>query len=353
MRENPILVVGAGFSGAIIARELADAALSVVIIDRRNHVAGNAYDYLNEFGIRVHKYGPHIFHTSKMEVVRWLSRFTDWIPYQHRVKGMLHDGALVTLPVNRRTAATVGQDNIVSTFIRPYSEKMWGLPLEELDPGILSRVPVRDDDNDLYFPNDSFQAMPSAGYTELVRKMLDHPFIDVRLNTEFSRGMDEGFSHIFCSMPIDEYFGYQFGDLPYRSIKFHHVDLPIPRIFSVPVINFTHDLPFTRITEWKNFPGNPIAGYTSLTYEEPCSYLENNMERYYPVKDLRGQNRTLFQRYQSLVKPNMTFIGRCGLYAYLDMHQAVSVAMSIAKRYLASIKGFDLPGVSQTDWSER
>lgn len=320
---------------AAIARELADQGSPIVLIDRRDHVAGNAYDYVAPSGIRIHKYGPHIFHTSNMEVVNWLTRFTGWIPYRHMVKAMLPDGMLVTLPVNKSTAAHVGFENVIETFIRPYSEKMWGIRLEEIDENILKRVPIRNDDNEYYFPDDAFQAMPAEGYTELVRKILDHPSIDVRLSTEFSKEMESGYTHIFNSMPIDEYFDFKFGDLPYRSLKFHHVELPCPRLFPVSVVNFTHALPFTRVTEWKNFPGNPQASSTLLTYEEPCSYTENNMERYYPVKDSAGRNKELFKQYQSLVSPKMTFIGRCGLYAYLDMHQAVSTSLAISRRYSA------------------
>jgi UDP-galactopyranose mutase len=331
---DSVLVVGAGFAGATIARELADAGISVRVIDRRSHLAGNAHDYRDKHGIWIHSYGPHIFHTSNMAVVDWLSRFTDWMEYKHRVKAMLGDGCLVTLPVNRETVARVGLENIVDTFIRPYSEKMWGLPLEELDPDILSRVPIRSDNNEYYFPNDAFQAMPTEGYTELIKRMLTHQFIEVQLETEFSPGCEKEFIHIFNSMPIDEYFNCSLGPLPYRSIKFHHVELPIPKLFPVPVVNFTHKLPYTRVTEWKNFPGNTNPAATVLTYEEPCSYLDNKNERYYPVKDISGVNRHLFKQYLSMTPKNMTFIGRCGLYAYLDMHQAVSSSLAVARTFI-------------------
>lgn len=336
-KSKTILVVGAGFAGATVARELALAGHFVRVIDKREHIAGNAYDFENSHGIRIHQYGPHIFHTSNSEIVAWLSQFTEWLPYKHRVKAMLHDGRLVTLPVNRVTASVVGQDKIVETFIRPYTEKMWGFKLEDLDPEILSRVAIRDDENELYFPDDQFQAMPKYGYTQLIANILDHPLITVELNKSFSREDELGYDHVFNSMPIDEYFEFEYGPLPYRSIKFHHVELPMPKIFPVAVVNFTHVEPYTRVTEWKNFPGNKDTAYTVLTYEQPCSYLENDMERYYPVKDMNGSNRHLFKRYESLTASNMTFIGRCGLYAYLDMHQAVSTSLAIARRYLKHI----------------
>jgi len=332
--NKTILIVGAGFAGATVARELANAGHSVRVIDKREHMGGNAYDFTNSHGIRVHKYGPHIFHTSNLEVVAWLSQFTEWMPYKHRVKAMLKDGQLVTLPVNRETASIVGHANIIETFVRPYTEKMWGVNLEELDPDILNRIAVRDDDNELYFPNDQFQAMPKGGYTKLIGNMLDHPGITLQLNQSFTKEMESEFGHVFNSMPIDEYFDFEHGPLPYRSIKFHHVELPIPKIFPVSVVNFTHTEPFTRVTEWKNFPGGADSPYTQLTYEQPCSYLENNLERYYPVKDINGQNKLLFKSYESMVGKNMTFIGRCGLYAYLDMHQAVSTSLAIVRKFI-------------------
>jgi UDP-galactopyranose mutase len=333
--RKPILVVGAGLSGATVARVLAEAGHAVTVIDQRPHVAGNAYDALDEQGIRVHHYGPHLFHNSDDKVVAFLSRFTEWLPYRHRVKAMLADGRLVTLPVNRETAAIVGKDKVLDVFFRPYSRKMWGLELEQLDPAILQRVPVRDDLNEDYFPNDTFQALPRDGYTAMVQRMLAHEHITVSLNTPFEHAMEDSFQHVFNAMSIDDYFDHRFGTLPYRSIRFHHQRAAVPQLFPVATVNFTHDEPFTRVTEWKHLPGhgnNPA--WTSLTVEEPCDFRDNHLERYYPVKDLQGENRALYQRYAALVPPHVTFIGRCGLYAYLDMHQAVSSALATAKKFL-------------------
>jgi UDP-galactopyranose mutase len=213
---------------------------------------------------------------------------------------------------------------------------MWGLDLEELDPEILSRVPVRDDLNDLYFPGDPFQALPSQGYTALIQRMLDHPLIDLRLSTAFERAMETDYAHCFNSMAIDEYFGYDLGPLPYRSIRFHTVTLPMPQLLPVAVVNFTHDLPYTRITEWKHLPGHGNPPYTTLTYEEPCAAEDNGFERYYPVKDVNGHNRALYKRYLDRVPGGVTFVGRCGQYVYLDMHQAVAAALAVARRHLAA-----------------
>jgi len=334
MSQRSILVVGAGFSGAVVARALAEKGYQVEVIDKKDHVAGHAYDYTNHLGIRVHKYGPHLFHTSNQKVVDWLSRFTQWTPYQHKVKAMLADGRLVTLPVNAETKAIVGEDNVLDIFFRPYTRKMWGKELEELDPSIINRVPIRDDLNELYFPNDSFQALPTHGYTRLIENMLDHPGIRVRLNTAYTPQDSAGFAHTFNSMPIDEYFGFKYGHLPYRSIKFHVVDIAAPRCYPVPSINFTHDGPYTRLTEWKNLPGHGSHPYqTTLTFEEPCDYKDNDMQRYYPVKDVSGANSALYKRYKEETPAHTTFIGRCGMYVYIDMHQAVSSALACASSY--------------------
>jgi UDP-galactopyranose mutase len=334
--RNTILVVGAGFSGAVVARELAIKGYQVRVIDKKDHVAGHAYDYTNHLGIRVHKYGPHLFHTSNQKVVDWLSGFTEWVPYQHKVKAMLADGCLVTLPVNAETKAIVGEENVLDIFFRPYTKKMWGKELEELDPSIINRVPIRNDLNELYFPNDTFQALPKHGYTRLMGNILDHPNIRVELNTAFNKKEESGFAHVFSSMPIDEYFSFSLGELPYRSIKFHTLDIPSPQCYPVPSVNFTHNGPYTRLTEWKNLPehgGHPFM--TTVTFEEPCDYKDNNMQRYYPVKDVSGGNQALYKKYREQVPKHVTFIGRCGMYVYIDMHQAVSIALNTVSSFLS------------------
>ena len=328
------LVVGAGLSGATVARELADAGHRVTVIDRRGHVAGNAYDYVGTHGIKIHLYGPHLFHTNNKEVFDYLSRFTEWTPYLHKVKALLADGRHVTLPVNRETKEIVGEENVLDIFFRPYTKKMWGKELDELDPSIINRVPIRDDDNELYFPNDEYQAMPTEGYTKMVENMLDHENIIVHLDAKFQKHMEDNFDHVFNSMPIDEYYNFQFGELPYRSIKFHHHKIEMPLALPTTTVNFTHDGPYTRVTEWKHIPGHGDNPYsTVLTFEEPCDYKDNNMERYYPVKDVDGKNREIYEQYKAINNPKVTFIGRCGLYAYLDMHQAVNSALRIARDF--------------------
>ena len=333
------LVVGAGFAGAVYARELAEAGHSVTVIASRDHIAGNAYDYINEEGIRVHKYGPHIFHTSNERVVEWMSQFTDWVEHKHKVLAKHTDGEFYVLPPNKDTVARIGQDNIVDTFFRPYTKKMWDKEIEELNPKILERVPVRDDDNEYYFPNDDFQKMPADGYTAMFERIFDHPNIRVVLDYPFNKSMEADVDHVFNSMPIDEYYDYEFGELPYRSIKFETVTLPEKQMYKTATTNFTtYDGP-TRVTEWKNFPNhgeNDMA--TTLTYEYPCDYKDNNMERYYPVKDIEGNNAEIYGKYLAktvLDNTNVSFIGRCGTYQYLDMHQVINQSLAGVKKFLS------------------
>jgi UDP-galactopyranose mutase len=336
-----ILIVGAGFAGATIARHLAEAGnFEITVIDSRDHIGGNAYDYENEHGIRVHKYGPHIFHTNNKTVVDWLSQFTEWIPYQHKVKAMLADGRYVTLPVNRETKEIVGEENVVDIFMRPYTKKMWNKEIEELDPAILQRVPIRDDMNELYFPNDEYQFMPKDGYTAIFTKIFDHENISIKLNTSFDKSMESDYDFIFNSMPIDVYFDMKYGELPYRSIKFHHVNIPAPKLLPVPCVNYTHTGPYTRMTEWKGFPNHgDNSSMTSITYEEPCDYKDNNLERYYPVKDIDGVNREIYKKYRDETPPNMEFVGRTGMYIYTDMHMAIGSSMATAKQFIKNFKG--------------
>ena len=330
-----ILVVGAGLSGATIARECAEAGHDVKVIDTRDHVAGNAYDYVNEHGIRVHQYGPHLFHTNNKSVFDYLSKFTKWVDYKHKVKALLEDGRYATLPVNRETKDMVGEENVLDIFFRPYTKKMWGVDLDDLNPEIINRVPIRDDDNELYFPNDEYQAMPEEGYTKMVKNMLHHHNILVYLNTDYSHRMNSEYDHVFNSMPIDSYFSFKHGKLPYRSIRFETVTVPMGSALPVTTVNFTHDGPKTRVTEWQKIPAHGTNKYnTTLTFEEPCDYADNDYERYYPVKDADGKNRELYEKYKNEESENVTFIGRCGLYAYLDMHQAVNSALATARKFL-------------------
>jgi UDP-galactopyranose mutase len=365
--SDRILVVGAGFAGATHARELAEAGFEVDVIDRRPHVAGNAYDEVCATGVRIHRYGPHLLHTNNERVIHWLLRFGAFLPYAHRVQALLADGRHVPLPVNRTTINKVfgvklGSEQEVREFLttraepyprpgnaaeflyaqigrvltdlffRPYTRKMWELDLEEMDISVVKRVPIRFDDEDRYFPDDRFQVVPKDGYAQLFENILDHPGISVVLNQPFDRPMLAGYRHCFNSMPIDEFFDFRFGPLPYRSIRFHHRSVEAdPWEAGAVVVNFTDDGPLTRETDWSRMPGHMVrlGGLKTVTSEEPCDYVANNQERYYPVKTADGRYQATYARYKALADatPGMTFIGRCGTYQYLDMHQVINQSL--------------------------
>ena len=331
--KQNILIVGSGFSGSVLARELAENNYNVTVIDKRDHIGGNAYDYVNEHGILIHKYGAHIFHTNNDFVFKWLSKFTTWIDYKHRVKALLNN-ELVNFPPTKSYVDEKGLEYVVNTFYKPYTEKMWGLEFNQVDESIINRVKIRDDDNVYYFKDEKYQCLPEHGYTVLFSKILNHPNIKLMLNTEFDKHMEKDYDHVFNSMPIDVYYNFIHGELPYRSIKFRHETINRDRIYDVSVVNFTHTEPETRVIEWKNFPNHGNSNVTTLTYETPCDYKENNYERYYPVKDSLGHNKERFRKYFEIKNDKVTFIGRCGRYAYIDMHQAVSFGIYTAHRFM-------------------
>jgi UDP-galactopyranose mutase len=365
---SEILVVGAGFAGATSARELAARGISVHVIDKRPHIGGNAYDEVGASGVRIHRYGPHVFHTSNKRIARWIQRFGAFLPYDHRVQALLPTGQYVPLPINRRTInmvfdvdlatpedvihflrgqcianatpanaaeylnATIGPV-LTDLFFRPYTKKMWAHDLEDMDASVVRRIPTRTDDEDRYFAADQYQFLPENGYTELLHSILDHPLIRVTTELPFEHIMLSDYAHCFNSMAIDEYFSYELGYLPYRSVKFHHHDKV--RDFyqaTTSVINFTDSTPFTRMTNWSLFPGHveTVTELTTLTLEEPCDYMENDMERYYPVKLSDGRAEHLYKKYQVLAarQQKVTFIGRCGKFQYLNMDQVINQSIS-------------------------
>lgn len=371
-----VLVVGAGFAGATYARLLAEAGHMVHIIDKRDHIAGNCFDFIDESGVRVHRYGPHLFHTSNMRIVEWLSQFTEWTPYTHCVVAKLPDERLVPMPVNLETVeAVIGRQiqtsaqlesildayrianddpataeqfllskigpELTDLFYRPYTQKMWGLDLSEISPDIVKRLKIRDNRDPRYFPDDAFQALPMHGYLSLFEKMLDHTNISVSLSTSFSDELADEFDSCFNSMPIDEYFGFDLGHLPYRSVRFHHNRVNVEDSSEHSVINYTDDSPFTRETWWHNFPGHQTEGSREVirTVEEPCDYKDNDLERFYPVKSADGSNEQLYKAYAERQPrhKDMQFIGRCGTYQYLDMHQVVNQSMAGAYAWLKLI----------------
>jgi UDP-galactopyranose mutase len=368
-----ILVVGAGFAGAVYARVCAEAGFRVDIIDKRSHIAGNCFDYLHDSGVRVHKYGPHLFHTSNMRVVEWLSRFTQWNDYQHKVVARLPSGKLTPMPVNLDTindvfgqqletpeqVAALLQDHVTpceqpahaedylyskigaqltNLFYRPYTLKMWNMDLTETAAEIVKRLQIRMDREDRYFPSDSFQALPKDGYTALFEKILSHDNISIQLDTEFSDILAAPYDTCFNSMPIDEYFDCDLGELPYRSIKFHIEEIPVEQASKNAVINYTDDGPYTRETWWHCLAGHHEKQGAAVikTVEEPCGYKDNNMERFYPVKTSDGRYDTLYRQYAERGPDHaeMYFIGRCGTYQYLDMHQVINQSLMGAEKWL-------------------
>lgn len=371
-----ILVVGAGFAGAVVARELAEDGYIVDVIDARDHIGGNSYDYEDKNGIRIHKYGPHICHTNNTAAFEWFSKFTEWVPYRHQVRALLDNGKYVPIPLNRNTINEVFNLNLqnneeveqfldtvkiphetinnsreliearfgeklTNIFFAPYTKKMWGASLEDTAKSIAGRIPTVLDESGDYFPTEQHQCLPKDGYTAAFNRMFDHPNIKVSVSTVFEKSMERRYYHVFNSMPIDVYFDNCHGELPYRSIKFKTETLDCIKKFPVATVNFTDDGIYTRVTEWKNFPNHGSNdACTVITYEEPCDYRDNNMERYYPMRDAAGVYSGIHRKYQEEADklPNVTFIGRCGLYAYFDMHMSISASLNTVKKFRLSEK---------------
>ncbi|MBC7922619.1 MAG: UDP-galactopyranose mutase [Ferruginibacter sp.] len=352
------LIVGAGFAGSVLAERLAnEAGKKVLIIDKRNHIGGNAYDYFDDAGILVHKYGPHIFHTNSSEVFAYLSKFTQWRPYEHRVLTTV-EGKLLPIPINLTTVNTLydlnldsaglekffdsireekqyirtSEDVVVSQvgrdlyekFFRGYTRKQWGFDPSELDKSVTSRIPTRTNADDRYF-TDEYQFMPLHGYTRMFNNLLSHPNIHIMLNTDF--GDIEGiipYKEIIYSGPVDEYFDYCYGKLPYRSLQFKHETLDVAQLQSVAVVNYPNDHAYTRITEYKHLTGQTGTNKTSITYEFPSW----DGDPYYPVP--RPENAELYQKYKTLADalPNVHFVGRLATYRYYNMDQVVAQALT-------------------------
>jgi UDP-galactopyranose mutase len=362
-RHYDFLVVGAGFAGSVMAERLAaGSGKRVLVIDRRPHVAGNAFDHLDEAGILIHRYGPHIFHTNSADVFDYLSRFTEWRPYEHRVRAQVGDKR-VPMPINRttlnqlydlaletdeeaeaflasraepvetiRTSADVviskvGRE-LYETFFQCYTRKQWGMDPSELDKSVTARVPTRTNTDDRYF-TDTFQAMPADGYTKMFEAMLDHPNIDVMLGVDFAEVRTQvSFDRLVFTGPIDEYFGHRYGKLPYRSLQFRHETIDQEWFQEVGTVNYpAESFPYTRISEYKHLTGQ-IAPNTSVTYEYPSA----EGDPYYPIP--RPENQALFKRYEALAigTPDVIFVGRLATYRYYNMDQVVGQALATYRR---------------------
>ena len=359
-----ILIIGAGFAGAVTARELAEAGHKVLVIDRREHIAGNAYDVKDEHGILIHQYGPHIFHTNSERIFNYLSKFTEWYPYEHRVRGVVN-GQEYPFPINRDTlnqlydldlteeqAAeyfekvrepkekvltsedvvlnSVGRD-LYEKFFLNYTKKQWGLEPSQLKAGVAARIPTRTNTDDRYF-TDTYQAMPLHGYTALFQNLLNHPNIKVQLATEYKDWLKQNtqYDHVVYTGCIDEFYDYKFGKLPYRSLRFEHQHLENTEQYqSVGTINYPNDFEFTRITEFKHLTGQQHPA-TSIVREYPTA----EGDPYYPIP--RDENEALFKKYKSLAdcEKNVTFVGRLAEYRYYNMDQVVGAALNAVDKIL-------------------
>jgi len=355
------LIVGAGFAGSVLAERLARVLdKKVLILDKRQHIGGNAFDCHDDDGILIHKYGPHIFHTNSTHVFEYLSQFTAWRPYQHRVLASV-DGQLLPIPINLdtinrlygmslnsfeladffasvaepRPEIQTSEDVVVSKvgrglyekFFKHYTKKQWGLDPSELDASVIARVPTRTNRDDRYF-TDRYQAMPLHGFTRMFERLLSHPNIKIMLNTDYREVSDLlAYREVIYTGPIDEFFDYRYGKLPYRSIDFRFETLGVERAQSVAVINYPNDNAYTRVTEFKHMTGQ-VHSRTSLVYEYPC----DEGDPYYPVP--RPENAELYRRYKALADaaPGVHFVGRLGTYKYYNMDQVVAQSLALFAR---------------------
>ena len=355
------LIVGAGFAGATLAERIAtQRGEKVLVIDRRPHIGGNAYDRHNDDGLLVHQYGPHIFHTNSEAIFDHLSQFTEWRKYEHRVLGRV-DNQLVPIPINLDTVNKLyglsltseelpgwfaaraehvetirtSEDVVVSVvgrelyekFFQGYTRKQWGMDPSELDKSVTARVPTRTNRDDRYF-TDTFQYMPKHGYTRMFEKMLDHPNIKVMTQTDFADVKDEiAYRNLIWTGPIDEYFGFQYGKLPYRSLQFKHETLDTEQFLPTGTVNYPQTEAYTRVSEYKHMTGQ-VHPKTAVTYEYPSA----TGDPYYPIP--RPENAELYKQYEALAlaTPDVWFVGRLATYRYYNMDQVTGQALATFRR---------------------
>jgi UDP-galactopyranose mutase len=356
------LIVGAGFAGAVCAERLASRGRRVLICDKRPHIGGNAYDHFDRAGILIHEYGPHIFHTASARVFEYLSRFTEWRPYEHRVLAHV-DGQHVPFPINIDTVnrlyglsldestidafyaaraepiahvrtseeaavSRVGRE-LYEKFFRNYTRKQWGLDPSELDASVAARVPARSNRDDRYF-TDEFQAMPRRGYTAMFERMLDHENIVIALGADYRDVVPAvRFRSMIYTGPIDAFFHHRFGKLPYRALDFRFETHDQEVFQPAPVVNYPNEHAYTRVTEFKYLTGQTHAR-TSIVYEFP----KDEGDPYYPVP--RPANAELYRRYKALADatPGVHFVGRLATYKYYNMDQVVAQALAVVDRIL-------------------
>ena len=366
--KEKILIVGAGLSGAVIGRELAQEGYKVEIIDSRSHIAGNCHTERDEAtGVMVHIYGPHIFHTDDTEVWDYVNGFTTFMPYKNRVK-TTSGGQVYSLPVNLHTinqffgktfrpdeARTFLEDqadktitdpqtfeeqalrfvgnDLYEAFFKGYTQKQWGCSPTALPASILKRLPVRFNYDDNYFFH-KYQGMPENGYTDMIERILDHPNITVTLDTVFNRAAAEGYAHVFYSGPLDGYFDYELGRLGYRTLDFERFTYD-GDYQGCAVMNYGDvSVPYTRITEHKHFsPWEEHAG--SVCYREFSRACEPQDIPYYPIRLVEEKAQLTEYVARAEQESGVTFVGRLGTYRYLDMDVTIREALDTARLYLA------------------
>jgi UDP-galactopyranose mutase len=370
------LVIGSGFAGAVIAERIASQLnKNVLIVERRSHLAGNAFDFIDTHGVLVHRYGPHLFHTNSTRVWDYLSQFTEWTPYEHRVLAEV-DGLLVPVPFNfksidlsfTKSRGLQFKERLIYRYgpganipilklketdddtLKPlaqfvydkvfygYTKKQWGLGPDELDPSVTARVPVRVSYDDRYF-QDFYQAMPKAGYTEMFKRILSSPRIELRLNTDYRAVGTQQFKRIIYTGPIDEFFDYRFGPLPYRSLNFEFIHYGFDRYQQVGQVNFPNSHEYTRIAEFKQITGQRVPG-TTIEREYPLEHVPNVNEPYYPMPVKKA--RDIYDRYLAealRLKGRFIFVGRLAEYRYYNMDQVVARALSVFEKELTEPTG--------------
>lgn len=355
------LIVGAGFAGSVLAERLASVAdQKILLVEQRDHIGGNAYDHYNKDGILVHKYGPHIFHTNSKKVFDYLGQFTPWRPYEHRVLASV-DGQMVPIPINLNTInklyglnlncsevesffeskaekierVKTSEDVVVSKvgrelyekFFKYYTRKQWDLDPSELDASVTARVPTRTNKDDRYF-TDTYQAMPLHGYTRMFQKMLSHPNIKIMLNTDYKEIIDViPYKNLIYTGPIDSFFNYCYGRLPYRSLDFKFETFDADVFQQTGTINFPNEHAYTRITEFKYLTGQK-HGKTTIVYEYP----QAEGDPYYPIP--RPENAEIYKKYQALANAmtNTYFTGRLATYKYYNMDQVVAQSLTLFEK---------------------
>lgn len=383
-KQHDILIAGAGYAGAVAARALAEKGRRVLVLERRPHVGGNAYDCLDDSGVLIHQYGPHIFHTNDKKVFEFLSRFTQWRRYQHRVIANLPRDNPEAVPAGKKTdgrfffpvpfnldslknafgeaeGKRLGQklldaypahsqvtilelrqnpdpeisaiaDYVYEHVFVHYTMKQWGQTPEEIDPATTARVPVRLSRDDRYF-QDAYQGMPAQGYTEMFERMLDHPNIEVRLNTDACPALKEFQGPIIYTGQVDELFDYQYGPLPYRTLDFQFETLPQDVFQTHGTVNYTVDQDYTRITEFKHLTGQKLPGVTTIVKEYSRPFTGDARETpYYAI--INPENNALYAKYKAEAdkKPQLHLLGRLAEYKYYNMDAIAARALELAER---------------------